>query len=142
MSAIRDAIVAEALSWERTPYHHQARVKGVGVDCGMLLAEVYEAVGLTDHIEPGNYPHDWHHHQHREIYREWLEQYAEPVETPLPGDVVLYRFGRTGSHAAIVLDWPDVIHSYIRLGVCRARSGDGQLAAHRLDSFWAIKGVG
>ena len=25
--------VAEALTWLGTPYHHQGRVKGVGVDC-------------------------------------------------------------------------------------------------------------
>lgn len=34
--------VAEALTWLGTPYHQQGRVKGVGVDCGTLLCEVYE----------------------------------------------------------------------------------------------------
>lgn len=33
--------VAEAITWLGTPYHHQGRVKGVGVDCGTLLCEVY-----------------------------------------------------------------------------------------------------
>ena len=34
--------VQEALTWLGTPYHHQGRVKGVGVDCGTLICEVYE----------------------------------------------------------------------------------------------------
>ncbi|WP_436904878.1 hypothetical protein [Acinetobacter johnsonii] len=34
--------VQEALTWLGTPYHHQGRVKDVGVDCGTLLCEVYE----------------------------------------------------------------------------------------------------
>ena len=46
---IRQSIVAEALSWEGTPYHHHGRIKGVGVDCAMILAEVYHAVGLLGH---------------------------------------------------------------------------------------------
>ncbi len=37
--------VQEALTWLGTPYHHQGRIKGVGVDCGTLICEVYEKVG-------------------------------------------------------------------------------------------------
>lgn len=44
--------VKEALTWLGTPYHHQGRVKGVGVDCGTLICEVYEKVGLMDHLDP------------------------------------------------------------------------------------------
>ena len=34
--------VAEALTWLGTPYHHhQGHVKGIGVDCGTLVFEVY-----------------------------------------------------------------------------------------------------
>lgn len=40
--------VAEAMTWLGTPYHHQGRVKGVGVDCATLLCEVYKEVGLMD----------------------------------------------------------------------------------------------
>ena len=33
-------IVTEARTWVRTPYHHQARLKGVGVDCAGLVIGV------------------------------------------------------------------------------------------------------
>ena len=31
--ALRERVVAEALSWLGTPYAHRQRLKGVGVDC-------------------------------------------------------------------------------------------------------------
>ena len=37
---MRAAVVHEALSWIGTPYHTGARLKSVGTDCGMFLAEV------------------------------------------------------------------------------------------------------
>jgi hypothetical protein len=39
---------------------------------------------------------------------------------PLPADFVVFRFGRTFSHGAIVLEWPLIIHSYIPHGVALA----------------------
>ena len=48
--------VAEAMTWLGTPYHHQGRVKGIGIDCATLLCEVYEVVGLIDHLNPRPYP--------------------------------------------------------------------------------------
>ncbi len=35
MNNIRENIVNEAMQWIRTPWHHQANIKGVGVDCAM-----------------------------------------------------------------------------------------------------------
>lgn len=42
---IRDRIITEARSWMNTPFAHQQRVKGVGVDCVNFLAEVALATG-------------------------------------------------------------------------------------------------
>ena len=50
----RQAVVAEALTWLGTPYHHRARVKGAGVDCGQLLAAVFEGAGVLRHVDPGD----------------------------------------------------------------------------------------
>lgn len=46
LSPQRAAVIREARSWIGTPYHHQGRVKGVGVDCGGLIIEVGRATGL------------------------------------------------------------------------------------------------
>jgi len=115
---VRAAIVAEARSWLGTPYHHMARVKGAGVDCGQLLAAVYENAGVTPHVEPESYFPDFMMHRDEERFLGYVERYARQVFNlePLPGDVALFRFGRVISHGAIVIAWPEVIHAYIDTG--------------------------
>ena len=114
----RAAVVAEAEGWIGTPFHHAARIKGAGVDCLMLLAEVYERAGVTTHVEPPFYVPDWHMHQGAERYMEGLLDYAREIKgPPSPGDVALFRFGRTFSHGAIVTQWPRLIHAYWAIGV-------------------------
>lgn len=115
--AQREAVVQEALTWLGTPYHHMGRVKGVGTDCGQILAAVYEAVGLISHVDPGAYPHDWHLHRGAERYLEQVAAQAVPTDTARPGDIALFRFGRCVSHGAIVIEWPTILHSYVGLGV-------------------------
>lgn len=109
----RAAVVAEALSWQGTRYHHRARIKGAGVDCGMLLAEVYERAGVIPHVDPGMYSRDWMCHRDEERYLAFVETYAKRIPgPPQPGDIVLYRYEKCISHAAIVIEWPQVLHAY------------------------------
>lgn len=113
----RERVIAEARTWLSTAYHHQARIKGVGVDCATLLCEVYEAAGVIPYVDPTPYPADWHLHRDGERYLGWLEKYATLTDDPKPGDVVVWRFGRCFSHAAILCDNDTIIHSYIDQGV-------------------------
>jgi cell wall-associated NlpC family hydrolase len=112
----REQVVAEALAWRGTPWHHAGRVKHAGVDCGMFPAEVYERCGVLPHLEPGPYAHDAMLHQRDERFLALVEVHARQVEAPGPGDLVLWRFGRCFSHAAIVISWPTIIHAYIPAG--------------------------
>jgi cell wall-associated NlpC family hydrolase len=113
----RTALVAEALSWEATPYHERARIKGVGVDCAQFPAAVYEAVGLIPHIEP-DYCAQWMLHRDEERFLAWVLPHAREIGRELlgPGDFGIWKFGRTFSHGAIVIDPPVVIHAVIRGG--------------------------
>lgn len=109
---LRQRIVAEAYSWLRTPYHHQARIKGAGVDCVWLLICVYQVVGIVDRdFDPGNYSAEWYFHRHEEIYLGGVERYAHRIETPDIGDVALYQHGHCVSHGAILVGNNLVIHA-------------------------------
>ncbi len=110
--AQRRAVVAEARRWIGTPYHHQADVFGAGVDCAMILVRVFVDLGLVAPFDPRPYPVDWHLHQSEERYLAQLRARSVEVAAPLPGDIVMWRYGRTYSHSAIVTDWPRVVHAY------------------------------
>lgn len=137
-SAERARVVACAERWLRTPWHHLARVKGVGVDCAQLLAAVYEEAGLIPHVETGHYPPDFMLHRGEERYLGWILKFARPVESPLPGDVVLYRWGRCLAHGAIVVEWPRIIHAFLGQGVVWGEGDQGRLAdrERRFYTLW------
>ncbi|MCL2658781.1 MAG: hydrolase [Betaproteobacteria bacterium] len=139
--SIRSAIVAEALSWANTPYHHAARVKGAGVDCAQLLIGVFiEGLRLVPDVAPGDYPRDWMLHRDEERFLGALITHTHEVSAPRPGDIALYRVGRCFAHAAIVLDWPEVIHACSHTGfVVRADGAQGWLAGRARRFFSVIE---
>lgn len=114
---IRAAIVAEALSWERTPYHHNARIKGVGVDCAMLPTAIYHAAGLIPEVNPV-YPRDWMMHRDEELFLQYVIPFGREIteEELQPGDLIMWKYGRTYSHSAILIERPIIIHAVIRGG--------------------------
>ena len=136
MSAdLRQRIATEAATWLGTPYHHHARVKGVGVDCAQLLAAVFEAVGVIPHLDLGNYATQWHLHHADELFLQWLQRCgASPLpagQAPGVGDIGVWRYGRTHSHGGIVVDaGPDplIVHAYIRRKVIPTRVSEAPLA--------------
>lgn len=98
----RAAVVAEARSWIGTPYHNCADIKGVGVDCGMLLVRVFVDTGLCPPFDPRPYPIDWHLHRSDERYLGFVFERCCEVAGPLAGDVMVLRYGRSYSHGGIV----------------------------------------
>ena len=134
----RAAVVAEALSWLGTPYHHHARIKGVGVDCAQILIAIYAGLGLAPEIDPGTYPPDWHLHRGEELYIHWLEQAgARRVERPAPGDVALFQYGRTFSHGAVYIGDGGLVHSYLNRGVIFSRMDEEPLEGRPVQ-YWSV----
>lgn len=101
-AAQRAAVVAEARSWIGTPYHNCADIKGAGVDCGMLLVRIFVDSGLCAPFDPRPYPVDWHLHRSEERYLGFVFDRGHEVDRPLPGDVMVLRYGRCYSHGGIV----------------------------------------
>ena len=150
----RAAVVAEARAWLGTPYHHEGRVKGVGVDCLQLLAAVFSApkVALIEAPKIPHYPWDWHLHRDAERYLEGLTRYTREIDgAPSPGDIVLFRFGRCFSHGGIVVKWPVIIHAYLGKGcvledaeaarwlthIGETGAEQGKARARKFFSYWA-----
>lgn len=121
-------VMREAFSWQRTPFHDKAGVKGVGVDCAFFPYHVYRSAGLIPAFEIPDYSPQFLLHSKEERYLAVVEQFAVRVDrTPLPGDFLMYWFGRCHSHGAIAADWPRIIHARKPVGVTFDDALDSQL---------------
>lgn len=103
----RYSIVAEARKWIGTPYHNCADILHAGVDCGMLLVRVFCDLGLVKPFDPRPYSPDWHLHSDDERYLAIINRIMEEtgggeIKSPLPGDVMVFHWGRAYSHGAII----------------------------------------
>ncbi len=140
----RAAVVASARSWIGTPYHHMADIKGVGVDCAMLLVRVYCDLGLVEPFDPRPYTQDWMMHRNEERYLGFLIERARIVERPDAGDVILFKVGRCFAHGGIVVK-PDplsIVHAFLPAGVVLedeiARSAElaDKFKTAKIASYW------
>lgn len=112
----REQVVREARTWLSTPFHMNAAVKGVGVDCGRFVQAVYEACGLVRHFAAGDFPGDWCLHADEERYVTLALEHLIEVPSAEPGDMVLFKWGRVFGHAGLAVSWPCILH------VCRVGS--------------------
>ena len=114
----RQTIIQEALTWQGTPFANRARVKGVGTDCAGFLAGVAENARVTGKVNIT--PYSWQHmlHSNEEIFIQFLDNLAReiPESDVQPADIVLYKCGKTYSHAAIIIEWPERIIHAVRDG--------------------------
>ena len=141
MSDVAAKVIAEARSWIGTPWHHLARVKGAGVDCAQFLIAVFAAAGVVEEFDPEYYPADWHLHRDEPRFLMRLLSHGERVETPEPGDVVMFNFGRHAAHGGIVIDWPLIIHAFKDEGSVCYTHVTGSPIEDRVAGFYRVKGA-
>lgn len=130
----RAQLLAEALTWQGTPYHNGQALKGVGADCIGLIIGVAKGVGLLGAAyDPGYYSADWHLHQNEERLVAEVEAFgcvAVPLDARQPGDLALFHFGRVCAHSGLLLPDEQVIH---------AVRDFGQVLVTRLTGEWLTR---
>ncbi len=142
-----DRIVAAAMPWLGTPHVNQARVRGIGVDCGMLLIGALEDAGLVSkgaiQIQP--YSNEWHLHHSEEWFLSYVKTYCRQVSQLEKGDFLMFQFGRCISHAGIYVGDNILIHAVIGQGVILSDLDDVMFldsrGASRLRGIYRFKGV-
>lgn len=128
MDALRVQIVAEARSWIGTPWVHQHRAKGEGVDCAGLLTSVAHKLGLSDFdvIDYGRLPDGLEMLNICDAHMTRI-----PVTALQPGDAACMRIARLPQHIGIVGDY---VHG--GLSLIHADSGIGRVVEHQLTGKW------
>jgi cell wall-associated NlpC family hydrolase len=135
----RKAIVAEAMTWVGTPYHHMADVKGHGVDCAMILVRIYCGLGIAPLFDPRPYPQQWFLHRSEEKYKLWIEKYCDQVESAQSGDIGLFRYGRCAAHGAIIIDENYMVHAFAPSG--RVEYIERRAFTKEIDSIWTPRNI-
>lgn len=129
---LRSQITTAARSWLRTPYLHQGRVIGAGVDCIGLIIGVARDLGVSDFdtLSYGRLPSG-------AALRQGLVDHAMPAsDLWLPGQIVLLRFDTEPAHVGILGDYAGTALSLIH-----AYSHTGCVTEHRLAAVWRARVV-
>ncbi len=133
MTPLRRQIVAEALSWSGTRYHHQARNKGVGVDCVGLPIGIARALSLVaPDFDITGYPRTPDGVTLIALCDEYMAGRVELVDMQV-GDVLVQKFTADGppQHMGIVVPHRNglaLLHSFGMV------DGKGKVIKQRLDS--------
>jgi len=103
-------IANEAREWIGTPWRHNQRVKGIGVDCVGLAMAVAEVAGV--YLDYGNYER---RPRQDSLYQTLLScpelSPKEWVCDREPGDLLLLRVGRSLCHVGIVTTNDTYVHA-------------------------------
>ena len=106
----------------------------------MFLVRCFVDAGIVPAFDPRPYPPDWHLHRSAERFLGWIAEFAEPTDTPAPGDVALFRFGRCVSHGGIVETLepePIMIHADMKAG--KVERCEVRRFADRLAGYWRVR---
>jgi cell wall-associated NlpC family hydrolase len=124
----RDQIVVAARGWLGTPFHHQGRVKGAGVDCAGVIVEVARELGVGD-VDVRGYGHRPDSRELEQLCREHMTPVA--LQDAAAGDVLLIMIDGAPQHLAFqtaIGGERGMLHSY-----APAR----RVVEHRIDQHWA-----
>ena len=132
---IAEDIVVQARTWLRTPFHHQARLKGKGCDCLGLIVGVVDELDLKDAngvklsaYDEITYP--------KEPDGAYLIQKLTGILTEVPiaearaGDLALFKVRENPQHLAILTDYEGT------LGMIHCYAQARRVVEHRLDDDW------
>ena len=100
----RADVLAAARGWIGTPFHHQARVKGVGVDCaGVVIGVARELLLVDPDFDVTAYPRQ----PDGVSLIGWCDQYMLRIDQQAmqAGDVVVVNFDDHPQHIGILSEY-------------------------------------
>ena len=132
-SAERQSLIARvAKSWIDTRFVPHARLRGAGVDCVHLAAEIYQECGVFPEYRFPAHTIDAGAHLDISQVLAWLEAssafkrvMAPPAgkyipgtpDWPIPGDLLCFNLARVEHHIGTMVNEAYMIHVFARRGV-------------------------
>ena len=127
---IRSEFIKVVRTWKDTPFMHQGRQKGLGVDCIGLVICVGWETGLYTGPDYGGYPKAFS----KDTITPVLDSYlAKTSKAELDvGDLILFKFLVIPKHVAI----------YTGSGIIHSFASAGKVVETSFDSYWQKRAVG
>lgn len=107
-----DHMIMAARGCLGTPFHHQGRAPGAGIDCIGLIVVALRAAGFTvhDRTDYGRRPDG------RSLVAVLQAHGFAPADEICAGHILLFRYDRQPQHAALATSAESMIHSFAPAG--------------------------
>lgn len=124
-----DRMIAAARACRGTPFHHQGRLAGVGLDCIGLIVVVLRAVGVevADRTDYNPRPDGVSLIAALEAHQ------AVRVKKIAAGDVLVFRYDQQPQHVALAVSDTRLIHSF---------APAGKVVESEIGAYWRRRLVG
>lgn len=124
-------LLIEATRWIGTPFAPHAAIRGAGVDCVNLCAQLLKACGHADDFALPRYVMDGGKHNATSQLIEYLdsrEDFSHPFAPAQCGDVLCFKLGRSSHHCGMMLHGKTFIHALYGRKVAFASLADKTFA--------------
>lgn len=121
----REEVCNKALEYLDTPFHHQGRLKGIGIDCAGLIVCIAKELDLP-YADMKNYARIPDGKSLREILKNNTAK-EKTLNEAQPGDILLMRFLNEPQHVALLMPNNQIIHSYMAVD---------KVTIHNFDDKW------
>lgn len=127
----------EAGRWIGTPFSPHAAVCGAGVDCVNLAARLLVACGHSASYDFPRYAMDGGKHNRTSQLTDYLDSRSDFMNvsalpefglSPVPGDVLCFKLGRSSHHCGLMLGGNKFIHALYGRKVAIANLSDRTFA--------------
>jgi len=135
---LRLKIEEVARKWVGGSYHINGMIPYTHSDCHTILMMIYAEAQLIPLLTPQYYNAQFMLHTGDTKYFDTIKEYASETSYPQKGDLILYRYGRVISHSAIILNYPEIIHSQVNNGTILDDATNPALVKRQehIYSFW------
>jgi NlpC/P60 family putative phage cell wall peptidase len=123
--------ISELREWIGTPYVHQGRVKGVGVDCIGLAIGAIRDLGLGDYEPDYGYAY-----VPDGLLCDRIAVHLEETDEPQDGDLLVFRIRTVPQHCAFLTEGGTcLLHAYQGLGVVAEHGYTDQWRGRLIKAF-------
>lgn len=112
MNDYQTTLVNAARACIGTPFYHQGRVAGIGLDCIGLVIQAVKQIGIEveDQQDYGREP------EGEKLHAALTAHGFEPVDDMAAGDVLLFRFNGEPQHVGLAVSEHSMVHAYAPIG--------------------------